>query len=83
MIITSLDTNKIIDVEALSKYCQLCTNSMEKEHKCTKNCDGYSGSLEVGEHLEYFGTLQRYTVFMICSTWRMGSLGLQKMEEAR
>lgn len=39
---TSFDTGKVLDVECLSNYCQICSVS---KIKCTENClKNYSGS---------------------------------------
>lgn len=50
--VTSIDTGKVIDVEALTKYCSGCTKARTDEQKqkhlteCVKNYEGASGGME-------------------------------------
>lgn len=44
---TSFDTGKVLDVECLSKYCQICTvNKRKCAGTCLKNYSGSSGGME-------------------------------------
>lgn len=44
---TSFDTGKVLNVECLSKYCQMCTvNKRKCAGNCLKNCSGSSGGME-------------------------------------
>ncbi|GFU97297.1 uncharacterized protein TNCV_3889121 [Trichonephila clavipes] len=44
--VTSIDTDKVIDVDILSKYCA-CKNLPFHEKDCKRNCVGSSGAMEI------------------------------------
>lgn len=47
--VSSIDTGKILDFEALTKYCHTCITAKDKSlgHTCVKNVQGSSGAMEV------------------------------------
>mgnify|MGYP000371403211 CR=1 FL=1 len=50
---TSISTGKVLDVQVLSNYCRGCNSAVEG-HKCVKNHEGKSGSMEAEGAKEIF-----------------------------
>lgn len=70
--VTSIDTGKVIDFEALTKHCYACCEgNTNGEHKtnCQKNYEGTSGGMEAAAAVNIFSRSQqerdvRYTQFL-------------------
>ncbi|GFX07060.1 uncharacterized protein TNCV_1556631 [Trichonephila clavipes] len=43
---TSVENGKVIDFEALTKYCSSCKGKKEPCGNCAKNYEGFSGGME-------------------------------------
>lgn len=70
--VTSFDTGKVLDVEVLSKYCQGCTKTKNRQGVhvgCVKNYEGSRGGMETDGILKVFERSERergvhYTKFL-------------------
>ncbi|GFU73522.1 uncharacterized protein TNCV_989581 [Trichonephila clavipes] len=43
---TSVENGKVIDFEALTKYCSSCKGKKKSCENCAKNYEGFSGEME-------------------------------------
>ncbi|GFX35848.1 uncharacterized protein TNCV_746411 [Trichonephila clavipes] len=51
---TSVENGKVIDFEALTKYCSSCKGKKKPCENCAKNYEGFSGEWNVGRVLNIF-----------------------------
>lgn len=44
---TAFDTGKVLDIEIITKFCDICSKNPTTQHVCKKDYDGSSGGMEV------------------------------------
>lgn len=44
---TAFDTGKVLDIEIITKFCDICSRNSTTQHVCKKDYDGSSGGMEV------------------------------------
>lgn len=84
--VISFDTGKVLDVAVMSKYCQTCVVSKDKNipvHDCTQNYTGSSGGMEAAGALTVFENSVRRGVRYVKYLGDGDSNGFKKVTDGK